>query len=127
MNAVYEKHTQDFINFVKTFKNDPDISRLPLPDSVRKETGINYNLTTISIADACTRAIFAPNNWDAVEEIKNDPDAPFPDLSKLAEEYRKTYLEQVEETEEEPEENKKIDEVFCEEPRCDEQKQEPSK
>jgi hypothetical protein len=107
MTAVYEKHTQEFIDFVKTFKNDPDINRIPLPDSVRRETGINHNLSYIPVADAATRAIFAPNTWDKEEEVKNDPTVPFPDLTKLAEEYRKTYLEQVEETPEEKEEEAK--------------------
>lgn len=127
MTAVYEKHTQDFIDFVKTFKNDPDISRLPLPDSVRRETGIYHNLSYMPVADICNRAIFAPNNWDSIEDVKNDPDAPFPNLSEIASEYRKTYLEIVDEVKEEEESEKKIDEVFCEEARCDEQKQEPSK
>ena len=111
MTAVYEKHTQEFIDFVKTFKNDPDINRIPLPDSVRKEVGINYNLSCIPVADCANRAIFAPNNWDTQEEVVNDPTAEFPDLTKLAEEYRKTYLEQVEKTPEEEESEKKIDEV----------------
>lgn len=114
MTAVYEKHTQEFIDFVKTFKNDPDISRLPLPDSVRKETGIYHKLAYMPIADCANRAIFAPNNWDTQEEVVNDPAIAFPNLAEIAEAYRSSYLEQVEETPEEKEEEapeKKIDEV----------------
>jgi hypothetical protein len=80
------------IDFVNKFKNDEDLHRLPLPQSVMNATGINYKLKPISIAEACNRAIFAPNNYDSVEEIKPDPDAFFPDLTKLGDEYKKQYL-----------------------------------
>jgi hypothetical protein len=99
--------TQDFIDFVATFKNDPEINRLPLPDSVRKATGIYHNLSYVNPAEACTRAIFAPNNWDTMEEIKNDPSVPFPDLAKLAEEYRKEYAVEDKKEEEKQEEEQK--------------------
>ena len=103
--TTLEKHTQDFIDFVATFKNDPDISRLPLPDTVRKATGIYHNLSYMAPAEACTRAIFAPNNWDAMEDIKNDPSTSFPDLTKLSDEYRKEFA--IEDNNEEQKEEDK--------------------
>lgn len=76
--------TDSLIEFVNTFKFDDDLLRLPLPDSVRKATGINHKLQMISATSCITTAIFAPNNWTSQEDIVNDPSIPFPDLTKLA-------------------------------------------
>lgn len=77
-------------DFVNEFKFDDDIRRLPLPESVRKQTGINYDLTMISATQCITRAIFAPNTWTTQEDIINDPAVPFPDLIAIADKLKET-------------------------------------
>lgn len=78
--------------FMKQFSNDPDIAKLPLPDSVRDKLGIYQSLDYIPVQKAITKCLFNGERYSEMVEIKPDPTKEFPDLAKLADEYRKTYM-----------------------------------
>ena len=71
---------------VKMFGSDPDIGKLPLPDSIRERLGIYQDISYKPIQQAVNAALFSGNRYESMEEIVNDPAIPFPDLTKLADE-----------------------------------------
>lgn len=94
---------EQFLDFAKTAPID-DLRRLPLPFSIREKLGIFQDVSYMPIQKAMTKALFNDNRYDSMVEIQPDPDIVFPDLTKLAEEYKKQFLvEEEEKTQEEPE------------------------
>lgn len=88
--------------FIKQFASDPDIGRLPLPDSIRAKLGVYQSLDMIPIHKAVNKALFSGERYSEMVEIKPDPTATFPDLEKLAEERRKELMPEPEEKPAEP-------------------------
>jgi hypothetical protein len=74
--------------FLKLFANDPEINKIPLPDSIREKLSIYQDISYTPITVAVNKCLFSGNRYDGYEERKPvDPD--FPDLTKLAKEEAK--------------------------------------
>lgn len=69
--------------FIEMFKNDPEIRKIPLPDSVREELNIWQDISYMKPNEAVNKCLFSGNRYDSMEEIKQEP-IDFPDLTKLA-------------------------------------------
>jgi hypothetical protein len=69
--------------FVKMFGADPDIAKLPLPDSIRERLGVFQDISYKPMQQAVNQALFSGNRYDAMEVRENDPKMEFPDLSKF--------------------------------------------
>lgn len=78
--------------FISMFKNDPDLGRLPLPDSIREKLSIYQSLDYISPQVAINKCLFSGERYADMVEIKPDPTIIFPDLEKLAEERKKELM-----------------------------------
>jgi len=78
--ATYEEKKEQFI---KMFANDPEIRKLPLPDSIREKLNLWIDISYMKPNTAVNKCLFSGNRYDSMEEIKQKP-IDFPDLTKLA-------------------------------------------
>lgn len=80
--TTYEQKKEEFL---KLFANDPEISKIPLPDSIREKLGVYQDISYMPSTVAINKCLFSGNRYDGYEERK-PVDAEFPDLTKLAKE-----------------------------------------
>ena len=77
--TTYEEKKEQFL---KLFANDPEIRKLPLPDSIREKLNLWIDISYMKPNEAVNKCLFSGNRYDSMEEIKQEP-IEFPDLTKL--------------------------------------------
>jgi len=87
--ATYEEKKAEFL---KLFSKDPELAKIPLPDSVRDTLGIYQDCSYVPPTVAVNKCLFSGNRYDSYEERKPVENREFPDLTKLVKEETKIEL-----------------------------------
>lgn len=81
MSTVYEQKKEEFL---RLFANDPDLPKLPLPDSVREKLNLWASVDYMKPSEAVAKCLFSGARYDGHEERKPDETIQFPDLTHIA-------------------------------------------
>lgn len=79
--SAYQQKKEEFLTL---FRNDPDLSRLPLPDSIREKLNLWMSADYIPPTEAVKKCLFSGARYDGYEERKPDESVTFPNLMEIA-------------------------------------------